>query len=148
MPDLQAARAFYENFSLDVRDENGELGLYTFGETHRWGLLTQGERKRLAHLSFGVFEDDLPRFREQLARHAVGLLPGPDSRGGNSIWFEDLYGNHVELRVAEKSSGNAKTEFAMPSSPAGVAGAVLRRRVQTVRSRRMSHVAIFYPKCR
>src|SRR3546814_6112959 len=52
VPDLDEARKFYETFGLDVRDEAGGLGLYTFDHPHRWGLVTAGSAKRLRYLSF------------------------------------------------------------------------------------------------
>jgi len=141
VPDLAVAQAFYRNFGLDARVEGDELALYNFGDTHRWAAMTEGKTKRLARLSFGIFEDDLPQFRARLSQLGLPLLPAPD--GGNSIWFQDMDGNQVELRVAEKSSANEKTGFAMSSSPAGVPGAMLRSQIRPILPRRMSHVAIF-----
>ena len=60
VPDLEQARRFYTKFGLDVREEGGKLGLYTFDHQHRWGLISEGARKALGHLSFGIFEDDVP----------------------------------------------------------------------------------------
>ena len=44
------------------------------GNAHRWGTLTEGPRKKLHYLSFGAFEDDLPRFRDHLQRLNVERL--------------------------------------------------------------------------
>ena len=64
VPDLDAAKTFYESFGLDVRQEGNGIALYTQGHPHRWGTFSEGPAKKLHYLSFGAFEDDLPRFRD------------------------------------------------------------------------------------
>src|SRR5262249_19882126 len=59
VPDLKPAQDFYKNFGLDVREDGNTLGLNTYGHEHRWGLVFEGKRKRLHHLSFGCYADDL-----------------------------------------------------------------------------------------
>ena len=56
---------------------------------------------------------------------ALGIerLDPPTGFESNGLWCRDPDGTLVEIRVAEKSSPNAKAGFEMPSSPAGVAGA-------------------------
>ncbi len=139
VPDLAVAQDFYRNFGLDTRAEDGKLALYTFGHQHRWGVIAESHRKQLQHLSFGVYEEDLPGFRMLLDRKGIERLAPPDGRDGNGIWLRDF----VELAVAAKTSPNAKTEFTAISSPPGVAGAVLRGQVPVIRPKRLSHVAIF-----
>ena len=59
VPDLKIAQKFYSSFGLDVREEGNALGLYTTGSTHRWATISEGQRKHLKHLTFGVFEASL-----------------------------------------------------------------------------------------
>src|SRR5690242_3139515 len=66
VPELAAARNFYASFGLDVRERAGALDILTHGHAHRWGSVTEGPRKRLEFISFGAYDDDLPRFRERL----------------------------------------------------------------------------------
>ena len=66
VPNLEQARHFYQSFGLDVCEEGRGLALYAPGLEHRWGILNQGKSKKLHDLSFGAFEDDLPRFRDRL----------------------------------------------------------------------------------
>jgi catechol 2,3-dioxygenase len=143
VPDLATAQAFYRNFGLDARAEGDKLALYTFGHEHRWGVLEEARGKNLQHLTFGVFEDDLPRFRAKLDQLGITRIAPPPGSGGNGIWFHDNDGNKVELCVAEKCSANTKSRFEAISCGPGVAGAVLRDQVPVIRPRRMSHVAIF-----
>src|SRR5215470_19527836 len=112
VPDLDKAKTFYEAFGLDVRNDGAGLALHTPDHGHRWGLLTQGPRKKLHYLSFGAFADDLPRFRERLAALNVERLEPPSGFESNGLWFRNPDGLPIEIRVAEKSSPNAKSAFA------------------------------------
>src|ERR1700716_930149 len=86
VPDLEKARTFYESFGLDARREGHGIALYTHGHGHRWGLLSEGPRKQLHYLSFGAFEDDLPRFRDHLVALNVERLPPPAGFESNGLW--------------------------------------------------------------
>jgi len=143
VPDLEHARRFYSKFGLDVREEQGGLGLYTFDHPHRWGLLSEGPRKALGHLSFGIFEDDVQRFRDRLQQAGVERLDPPPGFESNGLWFRDCNGLTVELRVAEKSSPNAKSPVENPSAGPGRRGAPLRGTTPEVRPRRLAHVLVF-----
>ncbi len=143
VPDMEEAKSFYGGFGLDVRAQGGGLELHTVGSDHRWGTLVEGSRKRLHHVSFGAFADDIERFRERLERLGIGRLDPPAGFESNGLWLRDADGTLVEIRVAEKSSPNAKAGFEMPSSPAGVAGAPNRTGAPFVRPRRLAHVLLF-----
>ena len=143
VPDLEEARRFYTKFGLDAREEQGGLGLYTFDHPHRWGLLSEGPRKALGHLSFGIFEDDLQRFRARLQQAGGERLDPPPGFESNGIWFKDCNGLPVELRVAEKSSPSAKSTVEQPSVGPGRRGAPLRGATPEVRPRRLAHVLVF-----
>jgi catechol 2,3-dioxygenase-like lactoylglutathione lyase family enzyme len=142
VPDMEKARAFYESFGLDVREEGRGLALYTFGHPHRWGTLNEGSSKKLHYLSFGAFEDDLPRFRDRLAQMNVERLPPPPGES-NGLWFRDHNGVPVEIRVAEKSSPNEKSLFTTHSAGPGVQGTTFRSNSPTTRPRRMAHLALY-----
>jgi catechol 2,3-dioxygenase-like lactoylglutathione lyase family enzyme len=142
VPDLEVARAFYESFGLDVRQDDGGLDVRAFGNPHPWLRILPGERKALTHISFGVFEDDLDRFAAHLAGLGVATRQGqdPDAR---SLWLTDPHGVAVELRVADKSSPDAKTP---PTAPrAALRGAPMRNEAEAVRPRHLSHALFFTP---
>lgn len=143
VPDLEEARQFYAKFGLDVREEQGGLGLYTFDHPHRWGLLSEGNRKKLGHLSFGIFEDDVPRFRERLQQAGIERLDPPPGFESNGIWFKDCNGLLLELRVAEKSSPNAKSPTEHLIAGPGQRGAPIRGTTPPARPRRLAHMLIF-----
>jgi len=143
VPDLEKAKVFYESFGLDVRKEGQGLALYTHGHPHRWGILSEGPRKKLHYLSFGAFEDDLPRFREHLAAMNVERLPPPPGFESNGLWFRNQDGLPVEIRVAEKSSPNAKSAFTTTSAGPAERGAPARSKAAATRPRRLAHLALY-----
>lgn len=118
VPDLAAAKRFYESFGLDVRPEGNLLALYTHADAHRWGVLHEGPYRKLHYLCFGAFEDDLPKFRDHLARLGIERMPPPAGFESNGLWFLNHDGVPIEIRVAEKSSPNAKGVFKTESAPA------------------------------
>lgn len=145
VPDLNVAKKFYEAFGLDVRKEGVGLALYTFGHPHRWGVIEQGPEKKLRYLSFGVYEDDMPRFRDHFAKLGIKEIAGPEGLQSNGIWIMSPDGLPLELRVADKCSPDEKASFDVTSVGPGKAGTVMRSKAPKVQPRRLSHFAIFTP---
>jgi catechol 2,3-dioxygenase len=143
VPDPEQARKFYSSFGLDLREEGGRLNVYTHGHPHRWGSIVEGPRKKLQFISFGAFEDDLPRFRERLDAQRIERIDPPPGVQSNGLWFRDPDGIPIEIRVAEKSSPNEKSTFESISSPPGVAGAPSCSTKPFVQPRRLAHVLVF-----
>jgi catechol 2,3-dioxygenase-like lactoylglutathione lyase family enzyme len=142
VPDLEEARRFYTAFGLDVRDVPGGIGLHTVGHPHRWGFVRQGAHKHLLYLSFGVYADDLPAFGAHF--EAIGLkriTPAQADLGG--LWIEGFDGLPLNIRVAQKSSPDAKSVFDTASVGPGVPGTVVNSQAPKVHPRRLSHFAIF-----
>ncbi|MDE2333065.1 MAG: VOC family protein [Rhodospirillales bacterium] len=143
VPDLQPAAAFYRAFGLDVREEDNGLSLYTAGHAHRWAHFVEAKEKRLRCLRFGAFEDDMERFRQRVRERGIAEIAPPPGYESNGLWVRDPDGLAIEIRVAEKSSPNAKTPMAMVSAPAGTAAAPARSRLSPVRPRRLAHALLF-----
>jgi catechol 2,3-dioxygenase-like lactoylglutathione lyase family enzyme len=144
VPDLAEAAAFYERFGLDTRASGDVLELYAAGNAHRWARYHNGQSKALNYLSFGIYADDLPAFRDRLARRNVEIVAAPaHALDDSGLWFHDDDGNLIELRVAEKCSPDAKSSASNPSVPAGVVAMPLRSEAPFVRPRRLSHILIF-----
>jgi catechol 2,3-dioxygenase len=143
VPDLRQAKDFYSAFGLDAREEGNTLGLYTFGNTHRWGSIAEGDRKKMNFLSFGIFDDEVEIFRKHVEAQGVRLIDPPPGFESNGFWFRDHDGNAVEMRAAEKTSPSQKSELFNDSVPANIAAAPLRSKAEKVQPRRLAHILIF-----
>ena len=67
-------------------------------------MLQERKRKRFGYLSFGIYENDLPTFRNRLEQLIVPTFPPPRGFESNGIWFRDEEGKMVEVAVKAKSS--------------------------------------------
>jgi catechol 2,3-dioxygenase len=145
VPDLAPAQRFYSDFGLDVQAAGDALGLKTAGHDQHWGVVVEGKRKKLHHLSFGCYSDDLPYLQERAEANGVALVDPPKGFESNGFWFQDPAGLLIEIKVAAKVSPAHKTPGTWSSSPEGVAGAPVRAKAPIVRPRRLSHVLVFTP---
>ncbi len=143
VPDVGQAEKFYGLFGLNAKEEDGKLALYTHGHPHRWGVVSEGPRKKFTYVSFGAFEDDLSRFRERLEILRIDRLDPPKGFESNGLWFRDPDGTLIEIRVAEKSSPNQKATFEMKGGDVALQNAPNRSKAHTVQPRRLAHVLLF-----
>lgn len=111
VPDLTKAQHFYDSFGLDLREEGDTLGIYTYGNTHRWGILSEGAIKKIKVMSYGVFEEDFEPMKKRAEDLGVKLRDAPKGYDSDGIWFEDPNGFTLELKVAEKTSPDEKQPF-------------------------------------
>jgi len=143
VPSLAVAQQFYSDFGLDVQAAGDVLLLKTFGHDQPWGTVVEGERKKLHHLSFGCYPDDLRRLQDRAEAHGIELLDPPKGFESNGFWCSDPAGLLIEIKVAAKTSPAHKMCGTWSSSPEGVAGAPVRAKAPTVRPRRLSHALAF-----
>ena len=143
VPDMKVAETFYGEFGLDLQARGNRIHVHTRGHNHRWGTISEGLRKHLSHVSFGVFEDDFSRFKQRFNELGIEQIDPPDGFESNGIWFWNPDGLAMELRVAEKSSPNEKTAFAMTSAPGGTQGSPNRSEAPRISPRRLAHILIF-----
>jgi catechol-2,3-dioxygenase len=143
VPDLARAVEFHRAFGLDVTEREGAAEIRTAMGGHLWARIVEGPRKALGYLSFGAYEEDLPRFRSRLRELGVAEEGPPPGLASNGIWFRDFEGTLVEVKVAPKTSPDAKSHGRLDSSPPGVAGAPKRSGAGLVRPTRMSHILVF-----
>jgi catechol 2,3-dioxygenase-like lactoylglutathione lyase family enzyme len=144
VPDIEEARGFYTLFGLDVRDEDGGLGLYTFGHRHRWGSVVGGaDAKHLRYLSFAAYADEIDDLAARLDTLGIERVNAPTGSDSNGIWFKGYDGLPVNIRVGDKTSPDEKSKFAAESTGPGVSGAVPNSKAPKVQPRRLSHFALF-----
>ena len=143
VPSLDEAQRYFDAFGLDARPEGRTLAIRTLGSTQCWGLLVEGNQKRLHHLSFGIFEEDLWSFRARIAELGITRFDPPRGIESDGLWLLDPDGTLIELKVAQKSSLDQKSIPELISSPPGKAGAPKRSAAPRVRPTRLSHCLTF-----
>lgn len=143
VPDLAEARNFYEAFGLNVKDEDGGLGLYAAGGSHKWVALSGGATKQLRYISFGIFAEDEDALNAHLDSKGVKRINAPDGASADGFWIEGFDGMPINIRIAEKCSPDGKTAFVAISSAAGESGAVFNSSAPKIEPRHMSHLAIY-----
>ena len=143
VPDLPVAQNFYSEFGLDVSAKSDSLSLGTYGHPHTWGTVGEGPRKKHSHMSFGAFEEDIDRFAERLRSMGIKRLDPPPGIDSNGLWFHDHDGNLVEIKVAQKSSPDEKSQFAIRRAGPNERGAPFRSTMKRTHPRRLAHVLMF-----
>ena len=142
VPDLEQAVKFYRAFGLDVREGPHGIALSTYDDPRVWATVSEG-RKKLSHISFGIFEQDLAAFAARLQDQGVPRVDGPAGFDDGGIWFRNPDGLLMQLRVAPKSSPDAKSPFAMNSALHGTRGAPLNAAAPAIRPNRLAHILMF-----
>ncbi len=145
VPDLAQAQRFYSDFGLAVKTTGSGLALRTSGDDQCWGMVVEGRRKKLHHISFGCYPNDLPYLQERAEESGIELADPPKGFESNGFWVRDPGGLLVEIKVAAKTSPVHKTCGSWSSSPEGIAGAPVRANAPLVHPRRLSHVLVFTP---
>ena len=128
-----------------MRPEGNQLLLHTAGDGYRWGRVVEGARKAVHHHAFHCWEEDLPRFRRHLEASGVRLLDPPPGFDSNGLWFRDMDGTLLEIRVGVKTQPDEKTPMALPPTETGLRNAPYRRNANRAAPRRLSHILHFTP---
>jgi catechol 2,3-dioxygenase-like lactoylglutathione lyase family enzyme len=108
VPDLEAARDFYTAFGLDVvagRDALLLRGARADPAAPAAATLREGAR-RLTHLTFGAYEEDIARFKAQLEAAGIKRIDAPAGVEplAGSIWVRDPDGTPVQIAPAQKTT--------------------------------------------
>jgi len=143
VPDLTKALHFYSGFGIDIEESGNGLALRAAASKNPSGFVFEGDRKKLHHLSFGIYGTDASSFIARLEQLGIVRLDPPSGLSGEGLWFRDPEGNIIELRIAEKTSPDAKTPVSFTSSAPGSAGASRRSTAPKAKPRRLSHVLLF-----
>ena len=144
VPDGAVARDFYEQFGLHVEEKDRTLLLRTFGNDHVWGTVVEGPYRKMHHMSYGAYADDVPRFKAHLEALGVRLLDPPAGFESNGIWFVGFDDVLMEIKAAPKTSLDDKAPASFVSAPAGRRGAGLGHiMVERARPIRLAHCLVF-----
>lgn len=144
VPSLAQALTFFTSFGLDIREEGHTLTLRTFGNDHVWATLVEGARRKLQHLSFAAYAEDLPRFKTHLEGLGIRLMDGPPGFESNGLWFRGHDDVLTEIKVAPKTTLDSKAVPNFVSAPAGGRGSGLGHiELRKILPTRLAHCLIF-----
>lgn len=146
VPDLNVAEKFYTDFGLDVRRTPKSVQIYTYGNPNCWGEIFEGgDLKRMQFVTYGIYAEDEPAFRERIAKAGLAAEPHPLS-DGTGLWVKDPDGYPLQLKVAPKVTPSVKSVPHPPVVvPPGAGAAPARSRHAKVHPRRLSHILRFTP---
>jgi catechol 2,3-dioxygenase len=143
-PSLKQAQTFFVSFGLDVREKGSMLTLRTFGNNHVWASVVEGPRRKMQHLSFGAYAEDLPRFKAHLESLGIRLIEAPPGFDSNGLWFVGHDGVLTEIKVALKTSPDQKAAAYFNSAPGGRRGSGLGHiELKQILPTRLAHCLIF-----
>ena len=145
VPDLAEAKRFYEAFGLETTEKNGILEVRAKGDPRPWVYLHdgQGKPKKLRYVSFGIFEDELPAFRERITKQGLDAVAPLAKREHESIWVKDPHGIVVEIGPGPKRTPDVA--HVPETSKRLDRGAPLRAQTGRVHPKRLSHILTFTP---
>jgi catechol 2,3-dioxygenase-like lactoylglutathione lyase family enzyme len=143
VPNLEEAHDFYDAFGLDVRTTPLGLDLRT-PDGWSWGLVVEGERKKLRHITFHSYANDSLALRERLIARGITFEdPPPWTSDDTGVWFRDPDGLLLQIRAGAKTTLDKVDRVPLPLPCDGVRGASGRSHRPRVRPVRLSHIMLF-----
>jgi catechol 2,3-dioxygenase-like lactoylglutathione lyase family enzyme len=100
VPNLQAGRDFYNQMGLQASEVDGELVFRCNGRAQDQIRLIEGAKKRIHHVCFGTSNTGLQAFQAHLEKSGVPLTDPGLKNNADGIWFRDVDGDLVNVRVA------------------------------------------------
>jgi catechol 2,3-dioxygenase-like lactoylglutathione lyase family enzyme len=143
VPDLAKADHFYKSFGLNITERRNSLELRTKTAGHRWATVIEGPTKRLHHVSFNCFEDDLTRFASHLESEKIRRIDPPELFGDDGLWFRGHDNLCLSIRVGPKTSPSDFSRISPSSHEPAIANAPYRRFADKVEIVRLSHILLF-----
>ena len=101
VPSLEEGHDFYADFGLEVAERGQALAVRCEGREMDQALLTEGPRKNLHFVTFGVESGSLPEWQRRLETAGTSLVDAPGEAGEGGLWFADPDGVLVNLREDE-----------------------------------------------
>lgn len=141
VPDVEKTRRFYDRFGLGTAERDGTLEVSALNGLA--GIVFEGLRRTLHHVSFGIFEDDFAAFAARLEREHIKRIDPLVNGTRRALWFRDPDGHAIELAVLPRRAPKQKSIMRVDISPPGVPGAPeFSRRIQP---KRLGHCLFFTP---
>lgn len=147
IPDLGVAEHFYSSFGLDVRPIGAGLGLYTFGNEHRWGEIHPGKRKRLEFVSMLAHPEDIDRFHHRFRTLGIPEVRAPASAiiAPGGIWITAPDGLPIHIGPGDKNSPDERDSIPPICRHSSDRGAPIRGTTPATRPTRLAHILLFTP---
>ncbi|QBP77682.1 metapyrocatechase [Herbaspirillum huttiense] len=143
VPNLEQAEEFYRAFGLDVRRAEDHIALYTYGHSHRWARIYQGESKKLLWLSWGIYAEDEQKFSHHLEAQGVREIEAPRLADPSGFWFAGPDGVPQQLIISDKCTPDKKSTRSFSPEQSEQGRAPRRSAIKQVQPRRLSHVLTF-----
>lgn len=143
VPDLAQAQSFFDAFGLATRATDGRLELRAADEAPVAKLSEGAGRKRLNHLAFSAFDDDLPRFEQHARQLGAISRPAFGIDDDSGVWLRSPDGLPVCIRSGPKTTPDSKVPLVVAPSPANTMVAPMRGQAPQTRPARLSHLALF-----
>lgn len=143
VPDLDEEEKFLTAFGFDVQRRDELLEIRASASDHVWAVILGGERKRLAFVSLGCYEEDLQKIKAQVAAAGGVFCDSHPAGPSGGFWFRDPDGNLVQVCAAPKTQPDQKSRMVDMNIPANVRGAPARSAAKKVGPTRLSHMALF-----
>ena len=103
VPDPVVGKKFYTDFGLEGREAGNGIVMRCRGRDQDQVVLLEGKKKHMHHICFGAREEAMPGLKQRLEANGTRLVDAPNEWGGDGIWFRDLDGLLVNVRVAKSA---------------------------------------------
>lgn len=144
VPDLETAQKFYASMGLTGDGVGDDLVFRCDGRDQDQVRVIEGPHKRLTWISFGATVEDLDAMQTRLEAAGVALTDPPTANGGEGIWFRDVDGDLVNIRVADSApQTRAPVAINNPGSFSRLAQRGAPDRNIDARPRRLGHILKF-----
>jgi catechol 2,3-dioxygenase-like lactoylglutathione lyase family enzyme len=101
VPDPAAGKKFYTDFGMEGREEGRRVVMRCHGRDQDQVILVEGPERRTHHIGFGASAQGLAGLRERLEKNGIKLTDAPKETPGDGLWFRDMDGVLINVRVAE-----------------------------------------------
>lgn len=101
VPDVAAGRAFYECMGLEARSRGSDVVLRCKGQDRDQLCLLPGPNRRIAWVSWGTREHELPDLQRAIAAADVPLAAPAAGADAAGLWLRDPDGILVNIRAAD-----------------------------------------------
>lgn len=148
VPDLEIGKSFYELFGLNARISGQDVLFRCDGLALDQLRLMQGPKKKLSYVSFGTDAAGLKSIERNLEKEGVPLSRSAFGQDAG-LWFQDLHGDWVNIRVGEVPQSTQAPANAVNApgrySRIGTRACGVESLKRKARPRRLGHLIKFTP---